>query len=117
MHETITVARTARPSEHGCIQYVPFALTKEAFPTRVRAPRNSAVFLGSTPSMIRISLALAVITASITTTVWMSRLAKTTPIGWDHWDVVQPGVLYRSGQLRPEQLELAIQGYGLRTVV
>lgn len=36
---------------------------------------------------------------------------------WDHWDVAKPGVLYRSGQLTPEQLAEAVRQYGLRTVV
>ena len=36
---------------------------------------------------------------------------------WDHFDVVKPGVLYRSGQLNPVQLEAAIRRYGIRTVV
>jgi protein tyrosine phosphatase (PTP) superfamily phosphohydrolase (DUF442 family) len=36
---------------------------------------------------------------------------------WDHWDVVEHGVLYRSGQLKPAQLEAAIKRYGIRTVV
>src|SRR4051812_39264340 len=67
--------------------------------------------------MIRVCLATAVIACSITTTVWMSRRAKATPIGWDHWDVVQQGVLYRSGQLRPDQLDQAMDAHGIRTVV
>jgi protein tyrosine phosphatase (PTP) superfamily phosphohydrolase (DUF442 family) len=36
---------------------------------------------------------------------------------WDHFDVVRPGVLYRSGQLGASQLEAAQRRYGIRTVV
>lgn len=36
---------------------------------------------------------------------------------WDHWDVVKPGILYRSGQLNPAQLTEAVRRYGIRTVV
>ncbi len=36
---------------------------------------------------------------------------------WDHFDVVKPGILYRSGQLNPEQLKQAVARHGLRTVV
>jgi hypothetical protein len=36
---------------------------------------------------------------------------------WDRFDVVKPGVLYRSGQLTEEQLRKAIRQYDIRTVV
>jgi protein tyrosine phosphatase (PTP) superfamily phosphohydrolase (DUF442 family) len=36
---------------------------------------------------------------------------------WDHWDVVKPGILYRSGQLTAAQLTEAVGRYGIRTVV
>jgi protein tyrosine/serine phosphatase len=36
---------------------------------------------------------------------------------WDHWDVVKPGILYRSGQLTGPQLTLAVQRFGIKTVV
>lgn len=36
---------------------------------------------------------------------------------WDHWDVVKPGILYRSGRLTPEQMETAIKTYRIKTVV
>jgi protein tyrosine/serine phosphatase len=36
---------------------------------------------------------------------------------WDHWDVVKPGILYRSGQLNEAQLTEAVRRYGIRTVV
>ena len=36
---------------------------------------------------------------------------------WRNFDVVEPGVLYRSGQLRPNQLRSAIESYGLHAVL
>ena len=47
------------------------------------------------------------------------RVAATLPdnVDWDHWDVVKPGLLYRSGQLDPDQLEEAARRYGLKTVI
>ena len=66
---------------------------------------------------MRALLALAVVCSATTTTFWMASRAKNTALGWDHWDVVRPGILYRSGQLRPEQLEQAIWRDQLKTVV
>ena len=36
---------------------------------------------------------------------------------WDHFDVVKPGTLYRSGYLSEPQLEQAVKRYGIKTVV
>ena len=36
---------------------------------------------------------------------------------WDHFDTVKRGILYRSGQLNSDQLELAVARYGIKTVV
>lgn len=36
---------------------------------------------------------------------------------WDHFDEVKPGVLYRSGQLELDQLEVALRRYGIKTLV
>jgi protein tyrosine phosphatase (PTP) superfamily phosphohydrolase (DUF442 family) len=36
---------------------------------------------------------------------------------WDHFDVVKPGTLYRSGYLTPAQLEDAVERLGIKTVV
>ncbi|HKB17166.1 MAG TPA: hypothetical protein VKF62_13955 [Planctomycetota bacterium] len=38
-------------------------------------------------------------------------------LSWRNFDVVEPGVLYRSGQLRPNQLRAAIESYGLHAVL
>lgn len=66
---------------------------------------------------MRLGLALAVILTAVGMTVWMSSEERRNRIVWDHWDVVKPGLLYRSGQLRPEQLETAVKKYGLKTIV
>ncbi|HWE39508.1 MAG TPA: protein tyrosine phosphatase [Isosphaeraceae bacterium] len=49
--------------------------------------------------------------------VWLTVETRRNRLVWDHWDVVKPGILYRSGQLEPEQLEAAIRRYGIKTVV
>lgn len=36
---------------------------------------------------------------------------------WDRFDIVKPGILYRSGQLTESQLSQAIEAYGIKTVV
>lgn len=48
---------------------------------------------------------------------WLVREDRQNRLVWDHFDVVKPGILYRSGQLEPEQLEAAVERYGLRTIV
>lgn len=66
---------------------------------------------------MRLGIALAVILVAAAATAWMSSETHRNRVVWDHWDVVKPGHLYRSGQLRGEQLEEAIRRYGLKTVV
>ncbi|HKM51943.1 MAG TPA: protein tyrosine phosphatase, partial [Isosphaeraceae bacterium] len=48
---------------------------------------------------------------------WLIVLDRQNRLHWDHWDVVKPGILYRSGQLTSEQLTEAVRQYGIRTVV
>jgi protein-tyrosine phosphatase len=36
---------------------------------------------------------------------------------WDHFDVVKPGLIYRSGELRPDQLAHIVRRYRIKTVV
>ncbi len=48
---------------------------------------------------------------------WITREVQANRLVWDHFDTVKPGILYRSGQLEPEQLEAAVKQYGIRTVV
>lgn len=66
---------------------------------------------------MRLALALVVIASAMGTTAWMTSESRRKAVVWDHWDVVKHGTLYRSGQLREEQLAAAIEQYGLRTVV
>src|SRR5262245_17612338 len=65
---------------------------------------------------MRIALALAVLTA-LAATVWLADETRRNRLVWDHFDVVAPGTLYRSGQLNPDQLAAAIRSYGIKTVV
>jgi len=48
---------------------------------------------------------------------WMIVLDRQNRLFWDHWDVVKPGILYRSGQLTRGQLTEAVKRFGIRTVV
>ena len=48
---------------------------------------------------------------------WLIALDRQNRLHWDHWDVVKPGILYRSGQLSSPQLTAAVRRYGIRTVV
>jgi protein tyrosine phosphatase (PTP) superfamily phosphohydrolase (DUF442 family) len=48
---------------------------------------------------------------------WMVVLDRQNRLIWDHWDVVKPGILYRSGQLTGDQLAGAARRFGIKTVV
>jgi protein tyrosine/serine phosphatase len=48
---------------------------------------------------------------------WLISLDRQGRLVWDHWDEVKRGVLYRSGQLTPDQLAEAIRRYSIRTVI
>lgn len=48
---------------------------------------------------------------------WLIALDRQGRLLWDHWDVVKPGVLYRSGQLTSSQLTDAVNRYNIRTVI
>ena len=57
-----------------------------------------------------------IVLASVGVAGWMIVLDRQNRLHWDHWDVVKPGILYRSGQLTGTQLIEAVQRYGIRTV-
>jgi len=59
----------------------------------------------------------AILAASAVAAAWMAVLDRQNRLRWDHWDVVKPGVLYRSGQLTSDQLTQAVARYGIKTVV
>ena len=48
---------------------------------------------------------------------WLADETRRNRLVWDHFDVVKPGVLYRSGQLNADQLAAAVARYRLKTVV
>lgn len=66
--------------------------------------------------MRRMRLGL-ILLASAGVAGWMIVLDRQNRLLWDHWDVVKPGFLYRSGQLTGDQLTRAVSLYGIRTVV
>src|SRR2546423_14492799 len=65
---------------------------------------------------MRIAISLAGVLA-VTAALWLTIETRRNRLVWDHFDVVKPGILYRSGQLDGGQLEAAVRRYGIRTVV
>ena len=62
--------------------------------------------------------ALALVALAIAAaTLWLAVEIRRNRLIWDHFDVVKPGVLYRSGQLNLDQLEAAVKSLHLRTIV
>ena len=53
--------------------------------------------------MRRILLGAILVTAA-GGAAWMAWLDRHNRLHWDHWDVVKHGVLYRSGQLKLDEL-------------
>jgi protein tyrosine phosphatase (PTP) superfamily phosphohydrolase (DUF442 family) len=100
----------------GPIPALPFLLYS---PPRVRVVGLLACF--SSPStgfdpMRKILLGL-IILVCVAVASWMIVLDRQNRLHWDHWDVVKPGILYRSGQLSSTQLTEAVRRYAIRTVV
>jgi protein tyrosine/serine phosphatase len=48
---------------------------------------------------------------------WLLWLDRSNRLVWDHFDVVKPGILYRSGQLQLDQLETGLKRYQIKTLV
>ena len=48
---------------------------------------------------------------------WLISMDRQGRLVWDHWDEVKRGVLYRSGQLAPDQLAEVVKRYNIRTVI
>ena len=66
---------------------------------------------------MRIAMAAAMAAVVAGAATWLTIEVRGNRLVWDHFDVVTPGVLYRSGQLNPEQLAEAISTYRLKTIV
>jgi protein tyrosine phosphatase (PTP) superfamily phosphohydrolase (DUF442 family) len=49
--------------------------------------------------------------------LWVTIETRRNRLVWDHFDIVKPGILYRSGQLNGEQLADVVKQFGIRTVV
>src|SRR5215472_1924860 len=61
---------------------------------------------------ISVSGLLAVVVA-----LWVTVETRRNRLVWDHFDVVKPGILYRSGQLNGDQLADVVSRFGIRTVI
>jgi protein tyrosine phosphatase (PTP) superfamily phosphohydrolase (DUF442 family) len=48
---------------------------------------------------------------------WLTVETQRNRLVWDHFDVVKPGILYRSGQLNHDQTAEAVKRLGLRTII
>ncbi len=66
---------------------------------------------------MRRAIVVAIVSGVAALAIWLTVETRRNRVVWDHWDVVKPGILYRSGQLSPDQLAAAVKLYGLRTVV
>jgi protein tyrosine/serine phosphatase len=55
--------------------------------------------------------------AAFLAAAWLISLDRQGRLVWDHWDEVKRGVLYRSGQLSPDQLTDAVKRYNIRTII
>jgi protein tyrosine phosphatase (PTP) superfamily phosphohydrolase (DUF442 family) len=60
---------------------------------------------------------IAVVVVALATGTWLTIQTRRNALVLDHFDVVKPNVLYRSGQLTPGQLEEVIHKCGIRTLV
>lgn len=65
---------------------------------------------------MRIGIVLAVV-ATTAAAIWLGLETRANRLVWDHFDVVQPNLFYRSGQLTGDQLSEVVRRYGIRTVV
>jgi hypothetical protein len=65
---------------------------------------------------MRILISLAGLLA-VAVAVWVTIETRRNRLVWDHFDVVKPGILYRSGQLNSDQLADVVNQYGIKTVV
>jgi protein tyrosine/serine phosphatase len=65
---------------------------------------------------MRIAISLAGF-AMVTVALWVAVETRRNRLVWDHFDVVKPGILYRSGQLTGDQLGEVVQRYGIRTLI
>jgi protein tyrosine phosphatase (PTP) superfamily phosphohydrolase (DUF442 family) len=65
---------------------------------------------------MRIAILVAGLAVAALTT-WLTVETRRNRLVWDHFDVVMPGTLYRSGQLNQDQLTAAAKLYGIGTVI
>ncbi len=52
---------------------------------------------------MRIAIILTAVSAGVLA-AWLTNETQRNRLVWDHFDVVKPGILYRSGQLNADQL-------------
>ena len=57
------------------------------------------------------------VAVALTTAAWLTREVQANRLVWDHFDVVKPGILYRGGQLNPDQVAQAARRYGIKLII
>ncbi len=65
---------------------------------------------------MRTGITLAIV-AVAAVALWLTVETRRNRLVLDHFDVVKRGILYRSGQLNPDQLAEVVARYGIRTVI
>jgi protein tyrosine/serine phosphatase len=65
---------------------------------------------------MRIAFSLAGLLA-VMVALWVTIETRRNRLVWDHFDVVKPDILYRSGQLNGDQLAEVVRKFGIRTVI
>ena len=53
---------------------------------------------------MRRAIVVAIVSGVAALAIWLTVETRRNRLVWDHLDVVKPGILYRSGQLNPDQL-------------
>ena len=87
-----------------------------SFPTKDIGPIAAPLWPCGTLSMRNLVAGLVPLAAFLAA-AWLITLDRQGRLVWDHWDEVKRGVLYRSGQLSPEQLTEAVKRYNIRTII
>ncbi len=65
---------------------------------------------------MRIAISLAGV-LTVMMALWLTVETRRNRLVWDHFDVVKPDILYRSGQLNRAQLVDVVTRLGIRTVI
>ena len=71
---------------------------------------------GEGRDLMRIAIIVTAVSA-VVLAAWLTLETRRNRLVWDHFDVVKPGILYRSGQLNHDQLADVVRRYEIRTII